>query len=191
MVEILPSDPPSANWKPPAWWRDLEAGQPVVTVTQGTLANTDFTQLIAPTLEALADHDVLVIATLGREVDAFPQPVPPNARIERFIPYSALLPHTSVYVTNGGFGGTQQAIAVGVPVVVAGDTDDKPLVAVRVAYRGAGYDLGTARPSPKQLETAILDLLTNTAIQSTASRLSEQYAQHDAIAAIDALVRGD
>lgn len=39
--------------------------RPVVHVTQGTIANKDFGQLIAPTLRALADEDVLVVVSTG------------------------------------------------------------------------------------------------------------------------------
>ena len=39
-------------------------------------------------------------------------------------------------VTNGGYGGVQQALANGVPLVVAGDSEDKPEVAARVAVVG-------------------------------------------------------
>ena len=35
-------------------------------------------------------------------------------------------------LTNGGYGGVQYALAHGVPLVVAGDTEDKPEVAARV-----------------------------------------------------------
>jgi hypothetical protein len=44
-------------------------------VTQGTIANKDFTQLAAPTLEALADDGVIVVSTGGRPLDALP-PLP-------------------------------------------------------------------------------------------------------------------
>jgi UDP:flavonoid glycosyltransferase YjiC (YdhE family) len=43
----------------PDWWSDLDSTRPVVHVTQGTVANFDYRQAIAPTLEALADEDVL------------------------------------------------------------------------------------------------------------------------------------
>ncbi|MEV7026207.1 hypothetical protein, partial [Kitasatospora sp. NPDC093558] len=46
----------------PDWWPELDGSRPVVVVTQGTLANTDLTELVAPTVTALADHDVLVVA---------------------------------------------------------------------------------------------------------------------------------
>jgi UDP:flavonoid glycosyltransferase YjiC (YdhE family) len=35
-----------------------------------------------------------------------------------------LLPKDSAYITNGGSCGTQQAIAVGVPVIVVGLSED-------------------------------------------------------------------
>ena len=49
----------------PAWWSDLDGSRPVVHVTQGTVANTDYDQVIAPTLRALADEDVLVVVATG------------------------------------------------------------------------------------------------------------------------------
>jgi hypothetical protein len=49
-------------------------------VTQGTAANNDYAQVIAPTLEALAGEDVLVaVTTGGRPLDTLP-PLPANAR---------------------------------------------------------------------------------------------------------------
>ena len=57
----------------PSWWADLDGGRPVIHVTQGTIANKDFGQLVGPTLEALADDDVLVVvSTGGRPLDTLP-----------------------------------------------------------------------------------------------------------------------
>jgi hypothetical protein len=39
-----------------------------VVVTQGTLATEDLGLLIRPTLEALAEEEVLVLATVGRDL---------------------------------------------------------------------------------------------------------------------------
>jgi UDP:flavonoid glycosyltransferase YjiC (YdhE family) len=89
----------------PAWWSDLDGSRPVVHVTQGTFANIDYDQVIAPTLRALADEDVLVVVSTGnRPLDTLP-PLPANARAATYLPYDELLPRTSVYVTNGGYGG--------------------------------------------------------------------------------------
>lgn len=104
----------------PAWWGDLDGTRPVVHVTQGTVANVDYTQAIAPTLEAMEDQDVLVVvSTGGRPIDTLP-PLPANARAAVFLPYDELMPRTSVFVTNGGYGGVQCALRYGVPVVATG-----------------------------------------------------------------------
>ena len=75
----------------PPWWGDLDGSRPVVHVTQGTIANRDYRQIIAPTLEALGGDEVLVVvATGGRPIDSLP-PLPSNARAATFLPYDALL----------------------------------------------------------------------------------------------------
>ncbi|WP_396645812.1 glycosyltransferase [Microbacterium sp.] len=136
----------------PDWWADLD-GKTVVHVTQGTIDNADMTRLIAPTILGLATEDVIVVATTGgTPVDAVHRAcggtIPGNARVAEFIPYSALLPRTDVVVTNGGFGGVQLSIAAGVPLVLAGATEDKPEVAARVAWAGAGVNLKTGTRTP-------------------------------------------
>ena len=62
-------------------------------------------------------------------------------------------------VTNGGYGAVQRALATGVPLVVAGDTEDKPEVAARVAWSGAGIDLRTGAPTAKAVRHAVREVL--------------------------------
>jgi UDP:flavonoid glycosyltransferase YjiC (YdhE family) len=133
LVDPLPSE------EVPSWWADVErTDRPVVHVTQGTVADTDLGDLVLPTLHALADLDVLVVASVGKQT---PENVPANARVAPFLPYDRLLPRLSVMVTNGGFGGVRQALSHGIPLVVAGATEDKPEVAARVARAGVGVNL--------------------------------------------------
>jgi UDP:flavonoid glycosyltransferase YjiC (YdhE family) len=97
----------------------------------------------------------VVATTGGPDPDPLRAALPANVRVERFIPHDLLLPHVDVMVTNGGYGGVQQALAHGVPLVVAGDSEDKPEVAARVRWSGAGIDLRTGRPSPSQVAEAV------------------------------------
>ncbi len=99
---VGPISAPGSTAPRPDWWAELDGSKPVVHVTQGTFANKDFGQLVGPTLEALADEDVLVVvATGGRPLETLP-PLPANARAAEFLPYDELLPKTDVYVTNAG-----------------------------------------------------------------------------------------
>lgn len=117
------ADPPGIPvGHPPSWWPRVERavadGVPIVHVTQGTAANTDLEQLVLPTLRALADRRVLVVATTGgREPGKVAGALPTNAILERWIDYAWLLPSTSAMVTNGGYGGVHEALRHGVPLV--------------------------------------------------------------------------
>jgi UDP:flavonoid glycosyltransferase YjiC (YdhE family) len=150
----IPIDDPE-NARRPSWWSELSGAKTIVHLTQGTWDNTDFDQLIRPTLTALSRHtDVVVVACTGGSRAAL-GPIPANAYVTDSLPYTQLLPRVAVMITNGGYGGVQQALRHGVPLIVAGDTADKPEIAARVAYTGAGIDLGTARPRPAAVAAAV------------------------------------
>jgi MGT family glycosyltransferase len=170
---------PTESFEEPSWWKDLDSGRPVVLVTQGTLANTDLTELIEPTLHALTGEDVLVIAATGN-MDATICAVPRNARVVPFIPFDRLLPKVSVFVTNGGYGAVNQALAAGVPVVAAGQTEDKGWVSQRLAWSGAGINLKTSRPTERQIRSAVLEALSNPSYQRAADVLGQSIARYDA-----------
>ena len=182
--------PPSSDFDRPAWWAELDQGRPVVHVTQGTLDNADLSRLLTPTTAGLADHDVLVVATTGGPDPGPLRPgLPANVRLERFIPHDLLLPHVDVMVTNGGYGGVQQALAHGVPLVVAGDSEDKPEVAARVRWSGTGIDLRTGKPSPSTLAAAVQRVLAQPSYRARANALATEIAATDPLGTItDVLV---
>ena len=172
------------GWTPPSWWADLaaarKAGHPVVLVTQGTLA-TDPDNLLRPAIAALADQDVLVIATSGGpdpETVLAERYRPANVRIDAFVPFTELLPLVDVMVTNGGYGGVQMALAYGVPLVGAGTTEDKMEVNARVAHSGAGVSLKVDRPTPAQVLSGVRTVLGDPAYSARARMLQQTYARY-------------
>jgi UDP:flavonoid glycosyltransferase YjiC (YdhE family) len=173
---------------PPVWWKQVLGAAKVVLVTQGTIANSDFDELIRPTLTALADLDAVVVAVTGR-AGADIGPVPANAHVAEFIPFDQLLPHVDVLVTNGGYGGIQQALSHGVPLVLAGESEDKIEVNARVAHSGAAINLRTGRPDAAALRSAVQAVLFEPRYGLSARRLQADYAQHDAFAAVDSAIR--
>lgn len=180
---------PTVRFRPPVWWSKLDGDRPVVHVTQGTVDNTDFSRLLQPTIEALAEENVMVVATTGG-----PDPselgftVPPNTYVADYLPHDMLLPKVDVMVTNGGYGAVQRALSTGVPLVVAGNTEDKPEVAARVAWSGAGIDLRTGTPTPKAVRQAVREVLGNGSYLRRARELEVAYAQRDGVAEIAALI---
>jgi MGT family glycosyltransferase len=169
----------------PEWWPELDDDRPVVHVTQGTIDNRDFGRLVRPTIAALADLDVLVVVTAGGRDPESVGPVPANVRVARYLPYDLLLPKLDAFITNGGYGGVQQALSAGVPVIVAGDTEDKPEVAARVAWAGVGVNLRTGTPSPAAIATAVHEVLADERLRHRARELAAHMAEYDPYTAIE------
>lgn len=169
----------------PEWWSELDGERPVVHVTQGTIDNKDFDRLVRPTLDALADRDVLVVvATGGRPVEQLGE-LPANARAAEFLPYDLLLPKTDVFVTNAGFGGTQYALSHGVPLVTAGDTEDKPEVSMRAQWAGVGVNLKTGTPTAKAVRAGVDRVLSDAGYRTRAGALAARIRQYDTFGAIE------
>lgn len=174
--------PPLEKFHPPTWWDDLFSNCPVVLVTQGTVANHEVNELIVPTIRALAQEDILIIGTTGGvpvEKIKF-EPRPDNVRVEQFIPYHFLLPHIDVMITNGGYGGVQMALSNGVPVIVAGATEEKPEIAARVAWAGVGINLKAVTPSEKDIHGAVMKILHEPNYKNKTRQLQASYQNYDA-----------
>jgi MGT family glycosyltransferase len=173
---LLPPAP--ADFEPPSWWDAMLADpRPVVLVTQGTIA-TDPQELLRPALEALRDEPVQVIAVTGGP-DPAELPAPANARIERFVPFARLMPHVSAMITNGGYGGLHFALAHGVPLVVAGASEEKPELVTRVNWSGVGVGMRTQRPRPERLRAAVRRLLSEPSYAAAALAVQAEMAGYD------------
>ena len=170
---VGPLRSPGVGTAPPAWWRDVEAAETVIHVSQGTLANRDFGELVHPTLRAFADDPrVLVVVATGGRPESDVGEVPSNARVARMLDYDRLMPHVDVFVTNGGYGSLHAALAHGVPIVAAGDTEENVETCARVAWSGTGVDLRTGTPSSDRIRAAVLEVLSDPSYRSAARRIA-------------------
>ena len=151
----------------------------IVLVTQGTV-ETDVNKIIAPTLEAFKDSDVLVIATTGGSGTAelrrrYPQS---NLMIEDFIPFNAVMPYVHTCITNGGYGGVMLGIQHNLPLLVAGIHEGKNEINARIGYFKLGIDLKTEAPKPQQIRSAADEILTNPVYKSNVEKLKRELATY-------------
>ena len=174
---FLPKE--SSKLEMPEWMAKLDPSKPIILVTQGTVANFDFDQLINPALAGLAGEPVQVVATAGGSERGKIQAAG-NAIIESYVPYELLLPMTSVFITNGGYNGVQQALAYGVPVVCYGTSEDKPRVSARVAWSGAGVSLKGGEGLPAQIRDAVREILRNSSYAGRAKAIAVEIKETDA-----------
>ena len=189
-VGSLPAGHRHDTKEKPAWWSDIAvnaAKKRIVGVSQGT-ANVIFSNLIIPTMEALADlDDVLVVVALGREGVVLPEGtgVPENARVADYIPFDDLLPFADVFVTNGGYGGFQHCVSNGVPMIVAGLAADKPEVANRAEWAGVGLNLKTDQPTVQAIKEAVNTILGDEKYKRRAQELQKEMEEYDTFSLIE------
>jgi MGT family glycosyltransferase len=177
------------EWTPPSWWDELLSHErsSVVHITQGTYA-TNTANLIKPTTVALSSCSNLLVIVTSPDAATTLTDMPSNVRSATFIPHARLLPHVGVMVTNAGYNGVLAALAHGVPLVCAGRSEDKADVSSRVAWCGAGVDLGTDTPSEEALREAVLRVVDESGFRDAARKVAADFATHDGPAeAADAL----
>jgi UDP:flavonoid glycosyltransferase YjiC (YdhE family) len=165
MVGPCAWDPPA---DPPEWLAGVK--RPLALVTTSSEFQDDGL-LVHTVLEALADEDLEVVATLpaARLEDVN---VPQNARVLPFVPHAALLDHASVAITHGGMGATQKAIARGVPVCVVPFGRDQLEVARRVEVSGAGTRLSRKKLTVSRLRDKVHEAME---CQTGAERIASAF----------------
>lgn len=191
-IGSLPSKPAKKDQVYPPFWDELTNGgnKRLVVVSQGTV-ETNYTRLVIPTIEALADRDdLIVVALLGKKGATLPEGtnIPPNTHILDYFPYDTLLPHASVFVFNAGYGGFIHGAINGVPMVLAGDTEEKPEVALRGEYSGLAVNLRTGNPTPKQLSEAVNNVLSDPGYKKKANKVMRENEEMRATDAVESAV---
>ena len=173
---------PTPAGKPtlPEWWQHLDPTKRLVLITQGTVANRDFGQVIAPALVALGGREdvTIIVTTGGQPVESIPVAIPSNARIASFLPYAQIMPEIDLLITNGGYGTVNMAISHGIPIISAGLTEDKEEVSAHVQWSGAGIDLRTNQATPEAIEHAVDEIFGKPRYRERAQQLSLEFASH-------------
>jgi UDP:flavonoid glycosyltransferase YjiC (YdhE family) len=134
-------------------------------------------------LRTLAAFPVRVVLTLSArhprdELDS----VPANARIEQFVPHSAVLTRSGFLVSNAGHGVIAKALYYGVPMVLVPWDRDQPGVAARAAALGVAEVIARQDLTEERLSTAIHRVLGTPRYQENAARVASHLQARDAVA---------
>jgi UDP:flavonoid glycosyltransferase YjiC (YdhE family) len=150
---------PSSQPRPlPDWWENRDG--PLVYVTFGSVAGAlpGVAAVYAAALEALDGLPVRALLTLGAADRDSLGDVPPNVRLESWVPQADVLAHAEAVVCHGGSGSTIGALEAGRPLVLAPLFADQPYNARRVHEVGAGVSVeATAAAIRAGLETVLGD----------------------------------
>ncbi|MCB2219351.1 MAG: hypothetical protein KQI35_03075 [Bacteroidetes bacterium] len=169
---------PDPNFVPPPWWDKVVAGdKKVILINQGTIAKS-IDNLILPAINALENEDVFVVAVPVKENQI--HNLPTNTFVSEFIPFGNLLPYVDLVITNGGYGGVKNALAHGIPLIIAGQTEDKMEVSARVEYSKTGINLKTSNPTPEKILEAVREVFSNPMYRENAEKYQSEAKNYDA-----------
>ena len=169
-ITARPDDTPF-DWA----WMDaaVEADQPVVLVSLGTLNWPNGGRFFTVAAEALADMAVRAIVIAPPELV---EHAPPNVLVTPRVPQLALMPHLDAVVSHGGHNTVCETLAHGVPLVVAPIRDDQPAIADQVVRAGAGVRVAFRRVKADELRGAIDTALSDGSLRAGAARVQASFA---------------
>jgi MGT family glycosyltransferase len=154
-------------------WEWLDGDLPGVLVSLGTVNWRAGARFFAAAAEALAGMDVR--AVMVAPVDMVPDP-PPNVLVVPRVPQLALLGRVAAVVGHGGHNTVVEALAAGVPLVLAPVRDDQPLVADQVVRAGAGTRVKFHRVTAPMIRDAVESVLGTPSYREGAARVRASFA---------------
>jgi UDP:flavonoid glycosyltransferase YjiC (YdhE family) len=170
----------------------LGDGRPLVYLTSGT-EPIAATAPWAAAVEALGAADVDVLATIGRHLDpSLLGDLPPNIRVERFVPQQFVLERAAIVISHAGAGTVLGAAAHGLPQAHFPLRADQWENADAAAGAGVAITLELDRRSAADIGDALARLLHDEQIKRAASRVAAEIAAMpsaaDHVATIEAVV---
>jgi MGT family glycosyltransferase len=156
-------------------WDWLDPTLPAVLVSLGTLNAEMGERFLRVAVEALAGERLQAVVVAPPELVPVPAAAT-NVLVRARVPQLALLPHLRAVVCHGGHNTVCEALAHGLPLVVAPIRDDQPIVAEQVVQAGAGVRVRFARVRPPDLAAAVDQALHDPGLAAGAARIQASFA---------------
>lgn len=157
---------------------DGHDGPTTVYFTLGTIFDLESGDLFERVIAGLGMLAVDVVATVGRRLDpSIFDPLPPNVRVEQYVPQTQVLPHCDVVVCHGGSGSVLGALAHGLPLVVLPLGADQPENGERCVATGVGLALDPETATPAEVRDAVTTVLAEPAYRRAAAGLAAEVAR--------------
>ena len=160
---------PGFSWD---WW---DPGRRHVLVTAGTMSAHLVQGYLPRLMAALEPMAARVQVVLNAAADALPDP-PPHVLVAPRVPMLDLMPRLDAVLCQAGQSTVNEALAHGVPLVVAPIRLGELIVAEQVTRAGAGIAVSFEEATPAQLGAAVTAVLGEPGYRARARRISEEFA---------------
>ncbi|WP_158839838.1 glycosyltransferase [Saccharothrix deserti] len=155
-------------------WHAWDPDRRHVLVTVGTLVGHmigDFYERAAAVLAPMADEVQAVFVTSGVAAESFPD----NAIAAELVPMLDLMPKLDALVCHAG-GAVNEALAFGVPMVVAPVRSEQVALARQVDRSGAGIEVSILDATVAELDAAVRAVLDEPGYRRNARRIAAEFA---------------
>jgi MGT family glycosyltransferase len=156
-------------------WQWLDPTRQHVLVSLGTVNTEAGGRFFASAMEAvapLAERMQVILVAPPDLVGA----VPDHVLVRDFVPLLDLLPRLDAVVCHAGHNMVCEALAHGVPLVVAPIRDQQPVVAGQVVNAGAAIRVHFGRVGATELRNAITTVLDDPSYGAAARRVQTSFA---------------
>ncbi|WP_327287809.1 glycosyltransferase [Streptomyces sp. NBC_01198] len=157
-------------------WDRLDPARRLVLVTVGTLSMDlaqDFHARVVEALRPLARTVQAIVVAPDGTVPGAPEG---DVLVRSRAPVLELMPRLDAVVSHGGLNTVCEALAHGVPLVVAPIKGDQPINAARVEAVGAGRRVRFASVRPKELREELLAVMEEPSYRAAAHRVARSFA---------------
>ncbi len=156
-------------------WDWLDPARQHVLVSLGTVNTAAGGRFFAASVEAVAPLAERLQAILVAPPDLVGA-VPDHVLVREFVPQLELLPLLDLVVCHSGDNTVCEALAHGVPLVVAPIRDSQPVIAGQVVDAGAGIRAHFGRVGITELRRAITTVLDDPSYRTAAQRVQTSFA---------------
>jgi len=143
-----------------------------VLVSLGTVSGDRGAAFYRAAIEASAGLQLILVAPPELVTDA-----PQDAIVQARVPQLAILPHVDAVVTHGGHNTVCEALAHGLPLVIAPIRDDQPVIAGQVVAAGAGLRVRFGGLSGATLAAALRRVLDEPSFREAAGRAAASFRE--------------
>ena len=155
-------------------WDRLSPSGPRLLITLGTVNRDRDPRFYQVVIEALAELSCQVILVAP---EAWLDRTPANFITAPRVPQLALLPHVDAVFCHAGHNTVCEALAHGLPLIVAPIRDDQPVIARQVTRAGAGVGLRFGRLTETNVRTAVETVLEDATYREAAQHIGTSFAR--------------
>jgi glycosyltransferase (activator-dependent family) len=156
-------------------WLWAHPTRPRVALTLGITATDRFAGYVVSVkdvLDALADLDIEVVATIAEAEQARLGPIPDNVRLVTYVPLHALVPTCAAVIHHAGPGTLLTTALHPTPQLAVPWDFDEPELARRLADQGAALTIHASQATGHTIRESLLRLLHEPTFRHHATQLT-------------------